>query len=472
MPQRQPRKDDVSQPASSAQEAVADETRPARESADVIVVGAGPGGSATAAYLAMAGLDVLLLEKARFPRDKICGDGLTPRAVRELAQLGVPTREEDGWARNKGLRIVGGGHRFTLDWPETAHFPPYGMVRKRAELDEILARYAAGKGARLIEGVTVTAPIRDERTGRITGVTAKLTGPDGKATGETATYRAGVVVAADGVSSRLATAMGRQKRDDRPMGVAVRTYYTSPVRSTDDYMESWLELWVPQNPSADPTENAAALADPATKKILLPGYGWLFACGDGTANVGLGMLDTSPAFGQVDYRDVMRRWVATLPADWTLTPETMTAPIRGAALPMAFNRQPLYADGLLLVGDAGGMVNPFNGEGIDYALEAGRTAAEIIVQAMARADDAGRERVLASYTTVMKDHLGGYYTLGRGFAALIGKPEVMRLCVKYGLPITPLMRVLLKTMANLAEPRGGRLDDRLISALSHLVPSA
>lgn len=444
----------------------------ARESADVIVVGAGPGGSATAAYLAMAGLDVLLLEKARFPRDKVCGDGLTPRAVRELAHLGVPTRPEDGWARNKGLRIVGGGHRFQLDWPETDHFPPYGMVRKRSELDEILARYAAAKGARLLEGVTVTGATRaggGGRTGRITGVTAKVA--DGEGTRE-ATFHAPVVVAADGVSSRLGTAMGRPKRADRPMGVAVRTYYASPVRSADDYMESWLELWVPRNPSADPSENAAALADPASKKILLPGYGWLFACGDGTANVGLGMLDTSPAFGHVDYRDVMRRWVATLPADWTLTPQTMAAPIRGAALPMAFNRQPLSADGLLLVGDAGGMVNPFNGEGIDYALEAGRTAAEIIVQARARADDAGRERVLASYHTVMKERLGGYYTLGRGFAHLIGKPEVMRLCVKYGLPITPLMRVLLKTMANLAEPTGGRLDDRLITALSRLAPSA
>ncbi|WP_219107191.1 geranylgeranyl reductase family protein [Austwickia sp. TVS 96-490-7B] len=438
------------------------------ERADVIVVGAGPGGSATAAYLAMAGLDVLLLEKSRFPRDKICGDGLTPRAVRELAQLGVSTREEDGWIRNKGLRIVGGGRRFQLDWPETDHFPPYGMVRKRAELDEILARHAATKGARVLEGVNVTGAIRDERTGRVVGVEAKIMGPDGRATGRTRTFRAPVVVAADGVSSRLSTSVGREKRDDRPMGVAVRTYYSSPVRSQDDYMESWLELWVPEDPHADP----ASLADPSTKKILLPGYGWLFACGDGTTNVGLGMLDTSPAFGKVDYKDVMRRWVATLPAEWTLNTETMTAPIRGAALPMAFNRQPLYADGLLLVGDAGGMVNPFNGEGIDYAMESGRTAAEIIVQAMARGDDAGRERVLQSYNTVMKEHLGGYYTLGRAFATLIGKPEVMRLCVKYGLPVTPLMRLLLKTMANLAQPHGGGLDDRVITALTRIAPSA
>ena len=112
----------------------------------------------------------------------------------------------------------------------------------------------------------------------------------------------------------------------------------------------------------------------------------------------------------------------------------MTGLIRGAALPMGFNRQPHYRDGLLLVGDAGGMVNPFNGEGIAYAMESGRLAAEVIAQAFARGDDAGRERVLATYPQIMKDDLGGYFTLGRWFAAAIGHPEVMRLATKYGLP--------------------------------------
>ena len=133
------------------------------DTADVIVVGAGPGGSATAAYLAQHGLDVLLLEKATFPRDKICGDGLTPRAVKELVNLGVDTT---GWARNKGLRIEGGGHTLTLDWPRTASFPDYGLVRRRAELDETLARHAVSRGARLLEGMNVTGPLRDDRTGR------------------------------------------------------------------------------------------------------------------------------------------------------------------------------------------------------------------------------------------------------------------------------------------------------------------
>ncbi|EWT04884.1 drug:proton antiporter [Intrasporangium chromatireducens Q5-1] len=427
----------------------------ASTTADVIVVGAGPGGSATAAYLGMAGLDVLLLEKTHFPREKVCGDGLTPRAVRELITLGIPTPEDEGWIRNKGLRIIGAGMRLQLDWPENSAFPPYGLVRTRQDFDEILAQHAVKNGARLIEGCNVTGPITDA-AGRIVGVTAKAVDERGRATGQAHEFRAPLVIAADGNSSRLSLAMGREKRDDRPMGVAVRTYYTSP-RTNDDYLESWLELWA---------------KDPSGKDVLLPGYGWIFGVGDGTSNVGLGILNTSKAFGNVDYKDVMRRWVETMPGDWTMNDETMTQPIRGAALPMGFNRQPHYADGLLLVGDSGGMVNPFNGEGIAYAMESGRVAAEIVAQAFARTSDAGRERVLQSYNARMKQELGGYYTLGRHFAALIGKPEVMRLATKYGLPRTTLMKFLLKIMANLAEPAGKGAGDRIINTLSRLTPDA
>jgi geranylgeranyl reductase family protein len=426
------------------------------ESADVIVVGAGPGGSATAAYLAMAGLDVLLLEKTAFPREKVCGDGLTPRAVRELITLGVPTPEEDGWIKNHGLRIIGGGMRLSLPWPDLASFPPYGLVRTRQDFDDILARHAVKHGARLRERTNVTGPVLDDRTGAIVGVKAKLVDDDGRSTGAEVTFRAPLVVAADGNSSRLSLSMDRPKRDDRPMGVAVRTYYTSP-RHDDDYLESWLELWSTND---------------AGEKILLPGYGWIFGVGDGTSNVGLGILNTSKAFGKVDYKDVLQRWVRTMPEEWTYNESTMTGPVRGAALPMGFNRQPHYDRGLLLVGDAGGMVNPFNGEGIAYAMESGRLAADVIAQAFARQGDAGRERVLQSYPRVMKDALGGYYTLGRGFARMIGNPEVMRLAVKYGLPRTTMMRFLLKVMANLAEPHGGDAGDRLIHALSKMAPAA
>ena len=236
-------------------------------------MGAGPGGSATAAYLAMAGLDVLLLEKTTFPREKVCGDGLTPRAVRELITLGIPHPEDDGWVRNKGLRIIGGGLTLALDWPETSEFPPYGLVRTRMDFDDILARHAVKHGARLLEATNVTGPVLDG-SGRIVGVKARTVDENGRSAGPVLTYRAPLVVAADGNSSRLSLSMGRQKRDDRPMGVAVRTYYTSP-RTNDDYLESWLELWVddPKNPG---------------ERVLLPGYGWVFGVGDGTSNLGLG----------------------------------------------------------------------------------------------------------------------------------------------------------------------------------------
>ncbi|HMT33161.1 MAG TPA: geranylgeranyl reductase family protein, partial [Dermatophilaceae bacterium] len=395
--------------------------------------------------------DVVLLEKAAFPRDKICGDGLTPRAVKELIRLGVDTT---GWARTHGLRIIGGGRTFTLDWPDTGSFPNYGLVRTRAQLDETLARHAQGRGARLHERTSVTAPLRDG-TGRVVGVSAKRLDDRGRPTGEVVEYHAPVVVAADGVSSRLATAVGREKREDRVMGVAVRAYYRTPRR--DDYLESHLELWT---------------TDDAGQRMLMPGYGWLFPLEDGRTNVGLGILDTSSAFGKTDYKDVMRRWVDSLAERWALEPDVSAGPIRGAALPMGFNRTPLYADGLLLVGDAAGMVNPFNGEGIDYALEAGRVSADVIAQALARDGADERERALTAYPRIMKDELGGYFTLGRWFARAIGNPEVMRLATKYGLPRTALMRLLLKIMANLPEEHGGRADDRLVRMLSKMAPDA
>jgi geranylgeranyl reductase family protein len=432
-----------------------------QEDADVIVVGAGPSGSTAAYYLAQAGLNVLLIEKSRFPRDKVCGDGLTPRAVKSLVAMGVDVSEEAGWLRNKGLRVIGGGMRLELDWPELSSWPGYGLVRTRASLDEQLARRAQAAGAKLLEGTTVTGPVLDD-SGRIVGVEVtaedeEKSKPRSKSDNaervrdDTQVFRARVVVAADGNSSRLSIAMGLRKRDDRPMGVAVRTYYTSP-RHKDDYLESWLDLWDGDR--------------------LLPGYGWIFGMGDGTSNVGLGLLNTSDAFGKTDYRELLKSWLRSMPEEWGYVEENRTEPVRGAALPMGFNRTPHYHKGLLLAGDAAGMVNPFNGEGIAYAMESGEILARVVAQALARPTRSEAERVLRSYPEELQAAYGRYYTLGRIFVQLLGRPKLMSYATSRGMNHPQLMRFALKLLANLTDPRDGDASDRIISAMTRLAPAS
>ncbi|OKI73967.1 geranylgeranyl reductase family protein [Micromonospora sp. CB01531] len=416
--------------------------------ADVIVVGAGPGGSATAYHLARHGVRVLLLEKTEFPREKVCGDGLTPRAVRQLIRMGVDTSPEAGWLHNKGLRVIGGGVRLELDWPDLASFPNYGLVRTRLDFDDLLAQRAVAAGAKLRTSVNVTGPVLDADD-RVIGVQAEV-GPDK----ELATFHAPLVVAADGVSGRFPLALGLAKREDRPIGVAVRRYYRSPAKHDDDYLESWLEL-------------RAKGSD-----ALLPGYGWIFGLGDGRVNVGLGVLNSSAAFGKTNYRRLLTDWLANTPEDWGMTDEANAeGPILGAALPMGFNRVPHYTRGAMLVGDSGGMVNPFNGEGIAYAMESGELAAEVAVQALARPAGAERERALMAYPQELKTRFGGYYRLGGIFVKLIGRPEIMRLATKHGMPHPMLMRFVLKLLANLTDPRGGDAMDRVINAMTRVAPA-
>ena len=257
-------------------------------------------------------------------------------------------------------------------------------------------------------------------------------------------------MAADGNSSRLSVAMGLRRRDDRPLGVAVRTYYRSP-RHDDDYLESWLDLWDGDR--------------------LLPGYGWIFGMGDGTSNVGLGLLNTSDAFGNTDYRALLKRWLRSMPEEWGYVEENRTEPVRGAALPMGFNRTPHYYRGLLQAGDAGGMVNPFNGEGIAYAMESGEILARTIAQALARPTRAETDRVLRGYPRALADSYGGYYALGRVFVQLIGHPQLMRFATRHGMSRPALMRFALKLLANLTDPKGGDATDRVINGMTRLAPN-
>ena len=420
-----------------------------QQDADVIVVGAGPGGSAAAYHLAQQGARVLLLEKAEFPREKVCGDGLTPRAVKQLVRMGVDL-DGPGWLRNKGLRIIGGGIRMELDWPDLATYPNYGLTRTRLDFDDLLAKQAVKAGAELRTSHTVTGPVLDDSTGRVAGVEAEV-GPEKKPE----TFRAPLILAADGVSGRFPITLGLNKREDRPIGVAVRQYYRSPARHDDEYLESWLELRTRDGGDA-----------------MLPGYGWIFGMGDGRVNVGLGVLNSSVAFGKTNYKKMLLDWLAGTPDDWGMNdPANADGPILGAALPMGFNRVPHYTRGVMLVGDCGGMVNPFNGEGIAYAMESGELAADIAMQALARPAGPERERALLHYPAELKTRYGGYYRLGGVFVKLIGKPRLIKAATQHGLPHPTLMRFVFKLLANLTDPRGGDAMDRIINALTRVAPA-
>ena len=418
-------------------------TRDARDSADVIVVGAGPAGSSAAWSLARAGLDVVVLEKAAFPREKVCGDGLTPRGVKALDDMGVDTT---GWVRHKGLRVTGGGRVVEVDWPTLDHWPNHSLVLRRSELDARLAAHAQAAGARMHTEVTVTEPLLDE-AGRVVGVQSQV-GPD-KAP---RTWRARLVVSAEGLSGRLAKSLGLVRREDRPLGVAVRRYVETP-HTADDYLDISFDL------SADgPTADA------------MPGYGWVFGMGDGTANVGFGLLDTRRGTG-ADHREVLKKWLDTFPAGDHLGEEHAVTPLRGAGLPMALHRGPAYTRGLLLAGDAAGTVNPFNGEGISYAMETGRMAAEAAVDALAAPEGPAREAVLHGYPERLRAEYGRHHRLGMGFLALLSRPDVVRFATGHGLKRPALVDAALRLMGNLTDGRDGDLVDRAIALLTRLAPA-
>ncbi|MGY5030883.1 geranylgeranyl reductase family protein [Streptomyces sp. 900116325] len=415
------------------------------EEADVIVVGAGPAGSSAAFHLAKAGIDVLLLEKAQFPREKVCGDGLTPRAVYQLIRMGIDIKAP-GWTRSRGMRWVAGEHQVHIDWPALGRYPDFGLSRSRHDFDDILARHAVGAGARLRSGVKVTRPVTD-RAGRITGVTATAGAK------EPVVFRAPIVIAADGASARLALAMGLQRDKSKQIATAARRYYHSPERSHEEYLELWADLRFPGS------------------NHYLPGYGWIFPMGDGRVNVGLGALPHR-RHGTADLRHTLDQWLARTPHAWGLREENAEGPVRSAALPLGFNRHPLYTRGLLLVGDSGGMISPWNGEGIGQAMEAGEVAAESAALALALPPGPGRERVLHGYPVEMNRRWGRYYRLGNAAADIVfSRSGFQPILNRYVMGSPFLLNTLARMLTNLTDKPSHDVIDHVLNTVVRLVPA-
>ena len=339
-----------------------------RPDVEVLVVGGGPAGAATGYWLAQAGHDVTIVERKTFPREKTCGDGLTPRAVRQLADMGLADRLEQ-FHRFEGLRATAHGRALELPWPPHPEFPPYGYVVRRRDLDEFVAENAVKAGATLWQGAEAVSPVVDR--GFVRGAVVRR--GDGAAPEP---VRARYVVVADGANSRFGRALGTFRTREWPYGTAIRGYWESPLHD-----EPWIE-------------SALDVKDRAGNP--LPGYGWIFPVGDGTVNVGVGLLSTFRDFKSVNTTHLLHEYVATAPGYWELRPDEGCGKPTSGRLPMGGSVGPKAGPTWLVVGDAAGTVNPFNGEGIDYAYETGRMAAEVLHEALDRARPAGAHHLRAA----------------------------------------------------------------------------
>jgi geranylgeranyl reductase family protein len=323
--------------------------------------------------------------------------------------------------RYTGLRAVAHGVTLELQWPKHPIYPDHGFVVRRRDLDQLVFEHAADAGAHCHQGTEAVTPLLTN--GLVTGAVVKH-----KATGTTREIRARYVVVADGANSRFGRALGTARNRDYPQGMAIRTYYESPLHD-DPWIESALDV-------RDRNGNS------------LPGYGWIFPVGNGTINVGIGLLSTFRDWRSVNTSHLMAEWAATAPAYWGIDPDNPVAPPTGGRIPMAGSVNPKVGPTWAVVGDAAGSVNPFNGEGIDYAYETGRLVADLLDESLRSGDGMALQR----YPHLLEEEYGLYFKVARLFAKVIGQPALMRELTRVGIRSRSLMDWVLRIMANLLQP--------------------
>ena len=372
--------------------------------AEVVVVGAGPAGSAAAAWAARSGREVLVVDMAEFPRDKACGDGLTPRAVLELRRLGLGDWL-DGHICHHGLRMAGFGADVQVPWPGRS-FPAVSSAVPRTELDDRIRKAAEASGAGMLLGRKAVDVARD-RAGRVEAVLLA----DGTR------VRCRWLIVADGARSPLGRALGRRWHQQTVYGVAARGYLTSP-RSAEPWISSDLELRSPEGQ-------------------VLPGYGWIFPLGNGEVNIGVGALATARRPADVALRALIRRYAELKQDAWGFTGAPKA--VASALLPMGGAVSGVAGANWMLIGDAAGCVNPLNGEGIDYGLETGRLAASVL----------GDTRMRTTWPALLQEHYARNFSVARRLGLLLTVPRFLPMTGPVAMRSARLMSVAVRVMANL-----------------------
>ncbi len=358
----------------------------------------------------------MVFERGAPGRDKVCGDGLTPRAVSALRDLGISL---DGAHRIDGLRMIAGDTRRQLKWPDNNRFGSKGAVWPRRLLDRHLVEAAVEAGAEIVWKTEVLPTLDD--SGAAIGVEER--------SGDRR-WHADLVVAAAGAQGAVARRLGAQRVATEPFGLAIRSYAGSP-RHADRYLEACLTLrdasggWV-------------------------PGYGWMFPAGDGTVNVGVGSLSTMRGFRRLNLNRLMSDYRQLVAEEWELG-EYLERP-RAWRLPMSVVRR--HGPGWVAVGDAAGFINPMNGEGIDYGLESGMLVADLFLAAPGSA--------AVEYDRVVGERFDSFLATGRRFSFLIGHPWILRNGLRLAVGTQAVADITLQVMGNLIDGDSSGLAKRVL----------
>jgi menaquinone-9 beta-reductase len=390
---------------------------------DVLVVGSGPAGSAVALRLAQRGHRVTMVEKRPVPRHKACGDVLTPRSLAELAFLDIDPLACGG-RRLEGVRMIAAGRELIEPWPSHPDLPAHGAVLRRDLLDELLRDRVRADGGSVLMGHEAIAPVVDR--GFVRG--AVLATADGERE-----IRSRFVVVADGANSRFGRALGTTRERDWPYGIATRSYWHSP-RTNDTWLETRLGI---------PDANGNPIA----------GYGWIAPVGDGTVNIGIGLLSSYRDVRGVNALKLLDTFARQISDAWQIVPsEPLKSPTR-FRVPLGGSVGPTMGPTFLVVGDAAGAANPFNGDGVNAALMTGRLAADVLDEALTT----GNSTTLQRYPTLLADAAGQYDKVGRLAARFLGRPAVLRPMLRVGMRSDRVMGAALRIAT-------GELRDQTASA--------
>lgn len=370
--------------------------------ADLAVIGAGPAGAAAAIQAARQGASVVVFDKAPYGRDKVCGDGLTPRAVGALNELKI---DMEGAHHIDGLRMIANKTERELLWPGTSRFPAHGAVWPRRRLDAALIDAATEAGA----------DVRFEAEALPTLDGARVVGVE--ANGEK--FTADMTVVATGAPGAVARMLGAERIGDEPFGLAIRTYAETP-RHADRHLEACLTIKDEFGTS-------------------IPGYGWMFPCGDGTVNIGVGALSTMKGFKSLNLNKLLASYRSLVQDSWEIGPN-LERP-RAWRLPMSTQKR--HGEGWVAIGDAAGLVNPMNGEGIDYGLESGMLASDLFIEDPASAPE--------RYDIEVGERFDSFLRTGRRFSFLIGHPWILNTGLRMAVGTDAIAKITLQVMGNLVD---------------------